>query len=479
MSYYNSSILIKDNSNGCYKSVFDKDPNKALNFIEAFACLEKVTDLVASTIYSRFDTLSIGDRYIKAKSELKKKQKNKKDTFKSRTYKEPKSAYLIFKSEYLSNHGEKVPASEIKKKWDKEMTESDKSKYIKQYEKNKKVYNKNVESEKINCIYNGTFEPHHIKKLNTSYIIFGGLFREGRTDIIKESWYKEWCNITKDTVDDGSTVLGQKGKYISSLWNNKVKGTNNKIEQKIKEIYEHQKQINIYKNYERDIIIIKGKLRNALYNELTKVPKYEITELRNDLKHALKHMPDGYREYVESDEYEPLYNFETHIENYKDDTQELLTKSKERTKAINKQETEEDENNDDDDNDDENNNDDDNDDKNNNEEDENNDDEENEEHIIINKKSKSKKNIKNSKKPTKIISLSDSDNEQITINVKHKNNNKPEKSDSQKNKKKTIITLTDPDDIDISNDENSSDNDSNKEIISEDEDDNDSIVLSE
>ena len=327
------SEKFKPNFNRSESSLFapryNTDPTRCEHHIEAIKHLIKCCELelTIEDVWHYFDNLEFKER-LKTNSK-KKKRLNKKDKeFKPVDIKKPMNTLNIHRARYRKeNENYNADDYYVQYKYDKDNNTTVYQECAEEAKRQKEEYTRLVSEQKEKHIYNGLYVPKPPKSVCNDYIILTNAFRNEDKTILNSDMLKDLKSYKlklkkqyKNDVKSYNLEFMKSINVISKKYWDKLGGKEHSY-QPLKDAKEQDLLRYRCQKYEYDVILACGKVNRAdtlnEEKETNNDGEYddeEFDKLTEEYKMVMSRKPDGYDEYILSDDYKPLYNFPENID---------------------------------------------------------------------------------------------------------------------------------------------------------------------
>ena len=242
----NSILKSKVKTTAMFASRFNSDFKKAQNFIECLKFIQQEYDnFPLDDVWTKIDnkTLDEREKFIKTQ---KRKVKRKDAKFKPEGLKRPKRIELA-RDDYrrlMKEKGENY-SNERFVKWYAALTDKEKGKYDKLFEKASKEYQEEYDKQFKTAVENGDYPEPKPKQPPTAYFLFTSECRAGNSKY-----------ISKKDIERGKKMkeIERTKDVYGPLWN-KFK-TNKKEFEPFMEVVNNLKVIYQYKLYQRNVRVL-------------------------------------------------------------------------------------------------------------------------------------------------------------------------------------------------------------------------------
>lgn len=280
---------------GIYTAKHDKKPELALHAIDIIRLISSKSDVDENELWNLIDSTDIGERTSKAnklvKSRKKRDAKFKPD--KSILPSVPTIRNLFikdFKTE-CKDEGREYSHEYCDLAY-KALKETEIEKLRERREAIKKAYDIEKEKLRLRAIYYGEFTPQRIKKRsNSAYMYFANSCHDFDTTFVSKA------NIGKIKK---MTSMTDRVPFIKKLWDALTDTKRNEVIAK----YDEFNRIHSFRLYEREVIILNGKIR--YYQNINDT--IMVSKVQAELENLKEAEPEGYEDYKSSSDYTPVYD---------------------------------------------------------------------------------------------------------------------------------------------------------------------------
>jgi hypothetical protein len=277
---------------------FDKDPNMAKHFNELLLFLassEHFSDLDIAEIWQILDTMSYEERMKKATKQMKRK-KVKEAAFKAEGLKRPPNRMNLFRTKFKQEC--KDEGREYSKEYFTTAYEALSEEKLAELEEEcaelRQEYDERYNELRLKAMFNGEYPLDKPKGACSNFMIFNKACHARDSKLLSKS---QITVLKKADGGDFKTMINA----ITGLWDKL------KVEEKEKftKLSSEDKQRHKYQIYEHGILSLEAQIRFAQSKNET----IRVSELEAELSELRDSEPDGYSDYIDSDDYTPLFDF--------------------------------------------------------------------------------------------------------------------------------------------------------------------------
>lgn len=293
MNNNNSETKTDIMEGGRFTSRYAKNYKDSMHAIEICEHLASCSSVNADELYKYLDVLTIAEAKKRNKTANKRTQV-KEAEFKAVGLKTVPTVYNLFRQKFKAKVGDDYTGEAFNQEYN---TLSKKQKDELYYEISimKEKYNTEYEKQKLRAIYEGEYPPAQVKRKTNARFMLSKICSNDKLKkkLLTKTQMKKMVNMPKK--------LAERTEVITSIWESLSEAQMEQLTDMV--TYDGIRQK--CQMFEREVLVLEAGIRKAKRNGDT----VTVSLLNADLTKLNQNVPDEYQEYIENDDYAPLYDF--------------------------------------------------------------------------------------------------------------------------------------------------------------------------